>query len=434
MHRHILALFIIALVTSLSPAAAVERFDIPTLEGEVLNVTAHRGGGKELFIWFTHHDQHSEGFDTVVQGLQSRGMDIWQIDLLDSLFLEENADTLRSLPAETVTSALQEGLKQGYEHITLMGTELLGGTLLRGIRHWQTTGPDDSALARVSGTLLFFPIFSAFTPAAGEDITYQPILDASNYPSMIFQPGNGKNGHYLLKVLSHLNARSSSAYAWIRPGLLDWYFLYRENDKRPTEAIKKEIALLPERIIKASRLLARLEKPAAPLALKTATEPRHSIRGLVKWPTPSPAPQVELRDLQGNLHRTAQWQGGVTLVNFWASWCSPCVEEIPSMNRLQNTLADENFNMLGINFRETPEDIRAFTAEIPVDFPILLDPDGAAADAWKVPTFPSSFLLDHRGNIRYSVNAGIDWNGEEALGIIRQLLEEANPPEAQTGQ
>jgi hypothetical protein len=100
------------------------------------------------------------------------------------------------------------------------------------------------------------------------------------------------------------------------------------------------------------------------------------------------------------------------------------VEELPSLNRLGRRYADSPFAILSVDFQESVEHIREFTGRIPVDFPVLLDADGRTSLDWRVFSFPSSFLIDRGGRIRYSVNRAIDWDNPEVWEIIDGLLGE----------
>ncbi|MCB1851319.1 MAG: TlpA family protein disulfide reductase, partial [Gammaproteobacteria bacterium] len=111
----------------------------------------------------------------------------------------------------------------------------------------------------------------------------------------------------------------------------------------------------------------------------------------------------------------------------WATWCPPCVEELPSLNRLQQRYSGQPFNLISVDFRESREELERFTGKIPVDFPILLDQDGKSSLAWQVFSFPSSFLVDRQGRIRYSINRAIDWETPEVYALIDSLLAEAEP-------
>ena len=145
---------------------------------------------------------------------------------------------------------------------------------------------------------------------------------------------------------------------------------------------------------------------------------------MLAYASPEPAPKLALRDLQGEPRRLDEFRGRVILLNFWATWCPPCVEEIPSLNRLAERYTGDAFAVISVDYRETQEAIAKFTSRVPVHFPILLDLNGRSSLDWKVFSFPSSFLLDRQGRIRYSVNRAIDWEAAEVIARIQALLEE----------
>ena len=114
----------------------------------------------------------------------------------------------------------------------------------------------------------------------------------------------------------------------------------------------------------------------------------------------------------------------VVLVNFWAPWCLPCRKEMPSMARLADRLAGRPFTLLGVNVGETPEEIRAFLKQVPVNFPIVLDSEGASLKAWNVFAFPTSYVLDKQGRIRLGLFGSIEWDSPEAVARLEALLAE----------
>lgn len=133
-------------------------------------------------------------------------------------------------------------------------------------------------------------------------------------------------------------------------------------------------------------------------------------------------PALVLKDRSGNRHDLAAYKGKVVLVNFWATWCPPCLEEMPSMQRLKEKMAGRPFVMLGVNSGETPADIDAFLKTVRVDFSIVLDPDSAVTRRWKVFGLPTSFLIDKQGKVRYSLTGTTEWDGKDALARIEGLL------------
>ena len=148
-----------------------------------------------------------------------------------------------------------------------------------------------------------------------------------------------------------------------------------------------------------------------------------SAKGLKELP-PKPAPQLALPELGGARLDLKQLRGKVVLVNFWATWCPPCRQEMPSMQRLNDKLAGKPFAILGVNVGETPAQVGAFLKIVPVGFPIALDEKGQHLNAWQVFAFPTSYLVDKQGRIRYGLFGSIEWDEAEAVQAIEGLLAE----------
>lgn len=131
---------------------------------------------------------------------------------------------------------------------------------------------------------------------------------------------------------------------------------------------------------------------------------------------------MALSDLEGKRHRLQDYRGKVVLINFWATWCEPCRDEMPSMRRLRTSLAGQPFEVLAVNLGEPASRIRAFLHKIPLEFPVLLDPDTAVAKAWQARILPASFVVGPDGRIRYSHLGELDWSQEGARRAIVGLL------------
>jgi thiol-disulfide isomerase/thioredoxin len=139
-------------------------------------------------------------------------------------------------------------------------------------------------------------------------------------------------------------------------------------------------------------------------------------------PWTGPTPSLELKDLAGNDHRLATYRGRVVLVNFWATWCEPCRDEMPSLGRLQERLAGEPFGVLGVNYGESGSKIESFLKRVPVQFPVLLDRNQEVSRAWRVRVLPTSFLVGADGRIRSHVIGEIDWSTDTAVAAVRKLF------------
>lgn len=125
----------------------------------------------------------------------------------------------------------------------------------------------------------------------------------------------------------------------------------------------------------------------------------------------SPAPDFSLRTLDGVTVTLRALQGRPVLINFWASWCLPCREEAPELQRLYEEYQDRGLVILGVNVtqQDTLVDARAYVSEFKITFPIPLDENGEAMRAFRVPGLPTSFFVDRLGIIRNVVIGKMDW-------------------------
>lgn len=129
-------------------------------------------------------------------------------------------------------------------------------------------------------------------------------------------------------------------------------------------------------------------------------------------------------NLQGETVNINQYRGKVVLLNFWATWCPPCVKEMPSMQRLREKLADQPFEIVAISAGESAEQVEAFLLELDTEltFPILIDEKGVSFMALGIRGLPMSFLLDKKGKSVQTIMGGREWDEEKQLEMIREVL------------
>ena len=140
--------------------------------------------------------------------------------------------------------------------------------------------------------------------------------------------------------------------------------------------------------------------------------------------SPLSAHPLELEDSSGKLMNLDQYSGKVLLVNFWASWCTPCVRELPGLNRLRKEVSNGSFEILGINVAEPAHRLKRFYRKNPIEFPVLYDRESTAFEQWQVAVLPTSYLVDRNGDIRYRATGAIEWDSPEIVGIITGLIGE----------
>lgn len=139
------------------------------------------------------------------------------------------------------------------------------------------------------------------------------------------------------------------------------------------------------------------------------------------WPATKPAPQVVGFDAAGKPLLLDALRGQTVVINFWASWCEPCREEMPSLAQLARAHSGK-LRVLAVNYKESPAAVAQFAATTGLDLPTLRDPDGALARAWGIRVFPSTVLIAADGRVRSVVRGALDWNGAAAQPLITPLL------------
>ena len=155
------------------------------------------------------------------------------------------------------------------------------------------------------------------------------------------------------------------------------------------------------------------------LALCTASASAQALR---PW-TGGAAPLLELSDTEGNAHRLADYRGGAVVVNFWATWCVPCREEMPSMEALRRSMEGRPFALLAVNVGESGAAARDFGRKLGLGFPLLLDRDSRTAKAWGARVLPASYLIGPDGRIRYSYFGELDWSSREVRAKVEALID-----------
>jgi peroxiredoxin len=147
----------------------------------------------------------------------------------------------------------------------------------------------------------------------------------------------------------------------------------------------------------------------------------------------SRAPDFTLPDLAGRQISLSDLRGRVVLLNLWATWCPPCVEEMPSLQQLQDRLGAEGLSVVAISvdaapgtpgpFGEPGGDVEAFAREFGIEFTILLDPAAGVQRRYNVTGLPTTFLIDREGRVVERVLGARDWDSAPMAARIRQLLE-----------
>jgi len=434
--RGIKLVFLVCCLILAGSAHGSERFTINLDDDDWLEVDVVGGGGDgPLFIWLVNQYRELETPGQVIEQLAQQGATVWRVDLLESLLLQRTSRIVRELSGTPVAALLANAVDAtaGNRPVVIVACDRMTAPALRGLRVWQETATN---LRAVAGAILLFPNLHRGAPIAGESPELLGIVDATNMPVAILQPALGSGRERLPTLVRGLQRAGSPVYTQLVPAVGDYYLLYSESGRnRALEgvqgvlppALRAAIDATPHQLMTLTRLLDRSPRPPFPLPLdRVRDRPLDPVFGLIPRPA-LPQRGYQLQDINGRWHRAEENLGRVTLINFWASWCPPCVHEIPSMNRLAASYSEKEFAIVSINFREDPQHIRDFMRRVEVDFPVLMDHDGRVSREWGVFAFPSSFIVDRNGAVRYSVNAAIEWD----MDAVREVIDHLRHPTTQ---
>jgi thiol-disulfide isomerase/thioredoxin len=140
------------------------------------------------------------------------------------------------------------------------------------------------------------------------------------------------------------------------------------------------------------------------------------------WPADKGVPPLMLTDLEGKAWDLGRLKGRPVLLNFWATWCEPCRNEMPSLELVATRYERDGLVVLSVNYEEALPAIKRFLDSLPFSLPILLDRNGDATAAWTPRVFPTTVLIDRDGMPRQSVLGELDWTSSEAHALIEPLL------------
>lgn len=135
-----------------------------------------------------------------------------------------------------------------------------------------------------------------------------------------------------------------------------------------------------------------------------------------------PAPNFDTVDLQGNIWSLSKLKGQVVFVNFWATWCAPCREEMPSMQRLNAMMPADKFEMLALFNNDKPAAVEKFVAKLGLTMPILSDESNIIGARYGLTGLPETFIIDKQGIIREKIIGPAEWDSPENVQMLTKYI------------
>jgi len=387
-----------------------------------ISYSIYPSAGKHVLLWFYSEAGPQKNDINTAKSLAELGIEVWLIDLFESYFLPTALSSMDQIPARDLSQFIETAYKITGKTIIPFGTGRATIPLLRASRQWQADYPDSSAMP---GIILMSPKFFIETPDPGLKGELMPVVKNSNELLFIMQPTQSPWYWKLDTTIPALESNGSDIYIQRIKDVRDRFYF------RPdANALEQKITLqLPIYLNNAVQALTKFPSKKRITKTRIINQPVAVNTKKAKKLKPhkgsvSP-PELNLLSINNSSVNLSQLKNKVILVNFWATWCPPCVHEMPSMQRLQDSFRTDDFIILGVNMAEEKTTISQFLKnKVSVNFPILMDSDGATLKRWNVFAFPTSYVIDKKGLIRYSLFGGFEWDNKESVSIIRDLVNE----------
>jgi thiol-disulfide isomerase/thioredoxin len=417
-----LRIYLILLLLVSSAVEAYESLEIELATGTALSINQFQGAGKSLIIWLPSERGLGQGYISIALDLAAMDIDVWAANLHESYIIPTGRNSLQEIDMDDLLALIDVASSRGYQEVYLLSTDRGAQLALDAAYLWQQKHPRSNLL---NGLLLFSPHLVQGRTEMGENASYVDISGYSNLPVYMLLPQYSTKFARAQEIAHQLAKGGSQVYIQILKGVQGGFHMRPEEDLEPVDISARE--KLAQNIESALGLLRASQVGPVKSGYQYVVH-RNSENENLKAPALHPykgdasPPSLVLNEIGGETFDLAELSGEVVLVNFWATWCSPCVEEVPSLSRLVSRMQGRPFKVVSINIGESLNDIKLFTNSIPVNFKILMDQDGQAVRDWKVYAYPSNYLLDREGNIRFAYRGALEWDAPDIIDTIESLF------------
>lgn len=398
---------------------AGERFELELSSGESISIDGYPAEGDTLYLYLPSERGLTKGYVATAQQLAFENRALWAVDLHSSYMVAPRRSSIDKFNIDDLLELVDYSKQQGFKQLFFIASGRGAQLALKIANQWQSKNPGADYL---KGHIFHSPHLIQGRPKLGNEAQYVSIAKASNLPVYLILPQYGTKYFRAEEIINVLKIGGSSVFTHRLKGVNGGFHRRDEKDLSVLSLQAKDA--LADAYLLASNLLLSI-KPPKPLKLKNYD--KKIIKFSFSEPELKPYTQqhpidLTLNNLMGEKVSLEQYKGKVVLLNFWASWCRPCVKEIPSLVRLKNNLSQQDFQIITVNVGESKQQIKDFMKKITFDFPILLDDSGVAVKNWGVYAYPSNFLLNRNGKIQYTYRGALEWDSPSILRTISGLL------------
>lgn len=388
----------------LSAETADETVAVP-LSGQ-METSIHRfGQASQRILWFSSAATQEADFNLAKQ-LARHDLEIWLTPLQAKSKKQAAKPAIaKDLKPAALAELIEASLpSQAKDKLYIFGIGESATAVLEGLSTWQELRGQSTQLA---GLVLAYPHWPTKNAA--------PKL---KLPIYLFQTTDTPQLEKMESLVTALEQNGSTVYSELMNDTTDG-FLQGQAD---SEEELLQLSVFPAQFTQALDTLAKTALKPQPLAVpaNTANTSKLDEPPLEKHPTQSLAPDLGLPDLTGKIQDLKDYRGKVVLLNFWATWCPPCIKEIPSLNNLQKQFSKDEFIVLSVDVGEELKDIQTFLEHVPAEYPVLVDTSSSLTEAWQLQAFPSTYIIDRQGRLRYQYFGGLEWDEPELIKFLAQ--------------
>ena len=395
-------------------------FDDVTLRVEVVESKSTSGLISARVLWLPSEYGILPQEKKLAEQLTPFGITSWFVDVYEAMFLSPTASAVDEVPTDWITQLVEAAFQRASQDgvpLWIIAPNKAAQLAVRGLAIFQQTPRSQI------GLILLNPNLYLNTPKPGEEAQYWSQVSALNMPVFILQAEQSPWRWRVMALAETLQSSGSAVFVQVQKEARDRFYF------RP-DALPEELEIATNladkiRTMMSMQLPYLAESRQAGLLTLAEQNKVESTRSVdLQVFNGKQGRVLQLENLQGKKVALSDYKGQVVLLNFWASWCPPCVHEMPSMARLNDQLSGQPFEILAVNLAEPKAAIQAFTKAHPVNFPILLDESGSAVQSWQVFAYPSTYLIDKKGQIRYALFGGTEWDEAHHVEKIKALLAE----------
>lgn len=408
-------------------AAGITELELDINSEDSISVAHHQADSSSLILWLPSERGLAEGSNPIANNVADLGIDVWMVDLHNSLMVSPGRNSLNLIPVANLVQLVDIAKERGFKQIYLMSAGRGVQLALNAIYQYSSLYPESNLLR---GSVLFNPNLFRPVSLVGEAAEFVEGSDTSHLPVYLIQAEFSTKYVYTRQIRDQLERGGSPVFTHVLPEV-ESGFAFRSKQGL-SEASLNARQQLPGIIINAIRLLSKQPgvvfqrvKRAREISQITKQAPMTALRAFEKNKA---APALSLYNLEGDRIDLKDYRGRVVLVDFWASWCKPCVDEMPSLARLSQLYDKSQFTVLTVNSGESRQRVDDFLQGFNHKFDVMLDENGIAVRDWRVYVYPSNYLIDKSGFIRYGYSGPLEWDSREILSLIETLL--TNPDRA----